>query len=147
MLANDRFNYPPNHIEADNRLSWLLGRLDRAYGANAYYVHLKRNDQETAESFLKRYSSGIIRAYRGSGIIMGLPPTADAMSVCLDYCNTVNSNIDHFLKGKPHKMRFSLENAENDFPEFCDRINAKVDLAKALMEFTVKHNASAADHT
>ena len=27
-IGAQRFNYPQDHIEADNRLSWLLGRLD-----------------------------------------------------------------------------------------------------------------------
>lgn len=41
MLGRERLNYPPNHIEADKRLVWLLGRLDKEYGDDALYVHLK----------------------------------------------------------------------------------------------------------
>ena len=100
MLGADRFDYPENHIEADNRLSWLLGRLDETYGDNAVYVHLKRNGSDTALSFTKRYSGGIIKAYRGEGILMGLSEESYPMYVALDYCHTVNSNIDLFLKDK-----------------------------------------------
>ena len=67
MLGKKHFNYPGNHIETDNRLCWFLGRLDEAYGNDAYYVHLKRNTKDVASSFAKRYSGGIMRAYRGEG--------------------------------------------------------------------------------
>ena len=32
LSGDARLDYPDRHIEADNRLSWLLGRLDRQYG-------------------------------------------------------------------------------------------------------------------
>ena len=50
-------NYPENHIEIDNRLSWMLGLLDKEYGDHAFYVHLIRNREETARSFLNRWHS------------------------------------------------------------------------------------------
>jgi len=84
ILGEEHFDYPENHIEADNRLSWLLGRLERAYGDDAIYVHLKRNENDTAHSFTLRYQAGIIKAYRAPGILMGLPEETDHMSVCLD---------------------------------------------------------------
>jgi len=62
-LGPDRFAYPVNHIEADNRLSWLLGRLDVAYGDSAAYVHLMRDEEATALSLLVRYSHNIMAAY------------------------------------------------------------------------------------
>jgi hypothetical protein len=40
LLDDDRLAYPENRVEADHRLSWLLGRLERAYGDSAYHVHL-----------------------------------------------------------------------------------------------------------
>lgn len=43
LLGAARLDYAGNHIEADNRLSWLLGRLDRTYGNAAFYVHLRRD--------------------------------------------------------------------------------------------------------
>jgi len=83
MLQQERSNYPKNHIEADNRLSWMLGRLDRQYGNQSFYVHLKRNESDTARSFTKRYSWGIIKAYR-EAVLMGLPENIDPMAVSLD---------------------------------------------------------------
>lgn len=31
-----RFDYPQSHIEADNRLSWLLGRLNKTFGGGRF---------------------------------------------------------------------------------------------------------------
>jgi hypothetical protein len=53
MIGKERLLYTQNHIEADNRLSWFLGKLDKSYGNDAFYVHLRRNDLGTAQSFTK----------------------------------------------------------------------------------------------
>jgi len=136
-----RFDYPENHIEADNRLSWLLGRLEDKYGADAVYVHLHRETGEVVSSFVKRYDDGIIRAYR-EAILMGTPPAVSPDRVAADYCDTVTSNIVAFLKDKPHKIEFSLDNAREDFKRFWDYVGAEGSLDAALAEFDVKHNAS-----
>lgn len=57
MFGKERFNYNDNHIEADNRLSWLLGHLDKLYGENAYYVHLIRNKADTVRSLNRRWKN------------------------------------------------------------------------------------------
>jgi hypothetical protein len=142
ILGEEHFDYPENHIEADNRLSWLLGRLERAYGDDAIYVHLKRNENDTAHSFTLRYQAGIIKAYRAPGILMGLPEETDHMSVCLDYCDTVNSNIELFLKNKTRKMQINLEDIDRDFVSFWKFIGAEGDINAALAEFTKRYNAS-----
>ena len=141
LLGEAHFTYPPQHIEADNRLSWFLGRLDRAYGKHAIYVHLRRSDHETATSFARRYSGGIIRAYRKT-ILMGLPQDSAAHAVALDYCDTIHSNIELFLRDKPHKMDFAIENARQDFRQFWELIKAEGDLDAALSEFDQHYNAS-----
>ncbi|MFC1883509.1 hypothetical protein ACFL2O_01955 [Thermodesulfobacteriota bacterium] len=140
-IGKDRLNYPKNHIEADNRLSWMLGRLDLKYGDDAFYVHLRRNENDTAHSFTRRFSHGIIQAYR-KVILPGLPETSDPQFVSLDYCNTVNSNIEHFLKDKSKKMTVNLENIYSDFPEFWNMIVAEGDIGAALAEFSIKYNAT-----
>ena len=75
---------------------------------------------------------------------MGLPNDSNATSVSLDYCDTVNSNIELFLKDKPDQMTFSLENAREDYRKFCEFIGAEGDLDAALSEFGVLYNASEA---
>lgn len=141
-IGSERLTYPAQHIEIDNRLSWLLGRLDKTYGDEAFYVHLKRDKNKVAESFTKRYAGGIIKAYRGSGIMLGLPESADPMEVSLDYCETVNENIILFLKDKSNKMEFNLENFEQDLEKFWTRIEAQGSYKNSLAEFTNIYNAS-----
>ena len=141
QLGDARLAYPDNHIEADNRLSWFLGKLDKQYGDNAIYVHLKRNNNDTATSYAKRlFPGGIIPAYR-KGILQHLPDDTPDLSVSLDYCDTVNSNIELFLKDKTRKMEFHLENAKQDFKKFWDFIDAKGDLDSALAEFNIAYNS------
>jgi len=140
-LGDARLAYPDNHIEADNRLSWFLGKLDKQYGDNAIYVHLKRNNNDTATSYAKRlFPGGIIPAYR-KGILQHLPDDTPDLSVSLDYCDTVNSNIELFLKDKTRKMEFHLENAKQDFKKFWDFIDAEGDLDSALAEFNIAYNS------
>jgi hypothetical protein len=143
LVGAERLRYPLNHIEADNRLSWLLGRLDRIYGDEAFYVHLTRDMKAVAASFVKRYNMGIMYAYRSGGILMGVSRDTDPAAVATDYCDTVDSNIELFLKNKSRKMTFQLECARQDFPAFCNSIGAEVDLPRALSEFDTRYNASA----
>ncbi|WP_404361158.1 hypothetical protein [Methylotuvimicrobium sp. KM1] len=143
-LGESRVDYPVDHIEADNRLSWFLGRLDEKYGNNALYIHLKRNDLQTARSYAEkeRYHGGIMKAYRGMGILLEIPEDTDPMSIAIDYCDTVNSNINLFLKDKTNKMIVNLENIDQDFRVFWELIKAKGDMEAALSEFKVNYNAT-----
>jgi len=136
-----RFNYPANHIEADNRLSWLLGRLDQAYGNNAFYVHLQRNTQDSAKSFARRIDFGILKAYE-QGILLHEAHQLPAADIAGDYLQTVNSNILLFLKDKSSKMNLSLETAKTDFHVFWERINAQGNLDAALSEWDIHYNSS-----
>ena len=139
--GSKRFNYAENHIEADNRLSWFLGRLDKTFGDNAYYVHLSRNPDETADSFSRRINFGILKAYE-QGILMHEKHKLPAHEIATDYIETVESNIKHFLKDKSNTMDISLETIKTDFTEFWNSINAQGDLAKALKELDINYNAS-----
>jgi hypothetical protein len=136
--------YPDNHIEADNRLSWLLGKLENAYGNDAFYVHLQRELISTAKSFLKRWDFGIMKSYR-TQIVMGLDkkiPGIERLDVCLDYCETVNQNIKAFLKDKINKMDFHLESCESDFYKFWSLAGAEGSFEKAVAEWKRAYNAS-----
>lgn len=139
-----RFAFPSRHIEIDNRLSWLLGRLDRHWGDRAAYVHLTRDPEEVAQSFRNRAGQGIIKAYKDVIIARS---TARAKKVpvlefCRDYVDTVTENITAFLGDKTHVMHIRLETARTDFPRFSDWIGATGDLDSALAEFSVRHNAT-----
>lgn len=160
LLGQARIQYPDNHIEVDNRLSWFLGRLDREYGNDAYYVHLTREPEAVAHSLSKRvhWLSGIARAYRDGIIINGPersaaqgleapkgrkrqpPPPLEAMR---DYVQTVTENIDLFLRDKQNVMHIQLENIKSAFPQFCDWVSAEGDLEAAGKEWNERHNATA----
>ncbi len=144
LLSNtgpQRFDYPGNHIEADNRLSWLLGRLDNKYANNAFYVHLTRNNNDVATSFSKRINFGILKAYE-QGILMHERHLLPAEDIAKDYIETVESNIKLFLKDKSNKMDISIETVKTDFTQFWGNIGAEGDLEKALKEWDIKHNAT-----
>ncbi len=141
LIGPARLAYPPNHIEADNRLSWLLGRLDRAYGDRAFYVHLRREREACARSFARRRDFGILRAY-AEGILLGAPPDLDPLALAHDYLETVEQNIRAFLRDKRQVMEARLEHIESDFLRFWEAIGAEGDREAALAELRVRHNAS-----
>lgn len=141
LIGAARLAYPERHIEADNRLSWVLGRLEQAYGERAMYVHLSRARDATAASFAQRAGFGIMQAYRAGILLDGLPEQS-SLDVALDYIDTVEANIALFLKDKPRTMRFRLEHATADFTEFWQRIGAVGDLDAALAEWATRHNAT-----
>lgn len=139
----ERFRFPDRHIEADNRLAWLLGRLDAVFGDHAFYVHLKRDRLATAKSFEKRVSYGIMSAYHTT-ILMGTERNnyASTLDFCLDYVDTVNENIKFFLRDKTKTMEFRLEEAEAHWPIFWERIGAEGDLLRSQAAWRTSHNAS-----
>lgn len=141
LVGPARLAYPADHIEADNRLAWLLGRLELTYGDRAAYVHLTRDRLATARSFRARYGSGIIGAYQ-SAILMGLPAAADPLEVCLDYVDTVTANVAAYLRDKTRVFRVQLETAAADFARFWYGIGAEGDLEAARAEWTIRHNAT-----
>lgn len=142
-LGSQRFAYPDRHVEVDNRLSWFLARLDAAFGRDAFYVHLERDVEATAASFLRRYDQGIIKAYR-STLLMGSKRGlgAEPIDFCRDYCETVNTNIRLFLKDKPLTMDFRMEQASQHWPEFWQKAGMIGDYPASLAEWAVTHNAS-----
>ncbi len=141
FIGKQRLAYPKQHIEADNRLSWFLGRLDKEYGNNALYVHLSRNYEDTAASFAKRKDFGIMQAYK-DGILQGGSEQQSPLEIARDYIETVETNIELFLKDKKNKMNFRLESARADFAEFWKLIQAEGDIDKALATWDVHYNAS-----
>ncbi|MCU0840610.1 MAG: hypothetical protein MUC79_02680 [Thiobacillaceae bacterium] len=143
LIGAARLAYPDQHIEADNRLAWMLGRLDRVHGDNARYVHLRRDPLTTAASFARRAAFGIMKAYR-EGILLEGEPGQSAEEIALDYLDTVEANIDLFLRDKQQRMDFRLEHAKRDFRAFWAWIGAQGDLEQALAEWDRRHNASAA---
>lgn len=146
MLGDDRFRYPDNHIEADNRLSWFLGRLDRIHGNEAFYVHLVRNREDTIRSYNRRWvrNGSLIRAYCEGiqQIALHRLDRGRRLEVVGDFYDQVRSNILHFMKDKEKQMTIHIEKAGEDFPLFWERIGARGDLQGALETLSSHHNRS-----
>jgi hypothetical protein len=148
-IGPERLAYPTNHFEADNRLSWYLGRLDAAYGTAPLYVHLTRDVDAVVRSFAERTEVGILHAYRND-ILQGPKRVMKKLrvnDVARDMIDTVTVNIKHFLRDKPNTMNFRLENAETDFPILWERIGATGDLDRAMAEWGTRHNATVSTPT
>ena len=145
--GEDRFAYPDSHVESDNRLSWLLGPLGERFDPEqTVYVHLTRDRDEVARSYLRRWDvkwrGSIISAY-GHGILQrGRWPEEERMDVCRSYVDTVNSNIRAFLRTQPRWVGVRLEHAAEDFPVFLEAIGAEGDLEAAATEWDTLHNMS-----
>jgi hypothetical protein len=141
LLGDERLNFPENHIEADNRLSWFLGKLGQKYKNSAFYVHLTRDPIKIAKSYNERwhFKDGIVSAYTHG--ILRRKEEKD-IRCCIDFVESVNANISYFLRDKDYKMKFHLEKAKEDFTRFWDQIGAEGDLEKALHEWDIRYNVS-----
>lgn len=138
-IGPGRLDYPEYHIEVDTRLAWFLGRLDQRYGSDACYVFMKRDPEAVAKSYFKRRhrSVTILPAYH-QAILKRLDRVT--IESARDMVETVNTNIEQFLKDKPYKMVFRLEEASTDIDRLLDLIGAEVDRSMAHGEFQTKHN-------
>lgn len=148
LLGADRFAYPPNHIEADNRLSWVLGGLDRAWGKSARYVYLRRDFEATAVSMANRRGIGL-RGYIDGQLMWVNPPLVRRMSqrpykevleIARDYIRAVEANVEFFLRDKEW-IEVRLESFRPDFERFWRWCGAEGDLDAALAELEIRHNA------
>ncbi len=152
-IGDGRLEYSDQHVEADNRLSWFLGDLGERYGDEPTYVHLRRDPEQVAESFLRRWRSwrtnpagaSVVRAFAHGLVIRNDEwPEAERRDVCRFYVRTVTNNIEGFLADKTNTMTVWLEEANTWVPDMWDRIGGEGDFDAAMAEFGVRHNASRA---
>ena len=146
-VGNDYFFYPDNHIESDNRLSWMLGSLDKYYGDNPIYVHLYRDAGEVVESYSKRYSldfiSGIMFGF-GHGILQ--QPSIYSPEVITEvakmYVEVVTHNIESFLVNKTKVIRFDVDDPETAIYKIWEMGGIEGDIQNALEEWKYRYNQS-----
>ncbi len=144
LIGPARFAYPDQHIEIDNRMSWTLGKLDQTFGDAPRYVHLLRDPETVAASFVTRHKYGMMKAWR-EGILakhFNRTPNAPLIDVARDLVDTVTTNITAFLKDKSKVMTVQIETIGQDFPAFWDWIGATGDLTAAMEEWQIRHNAT-----
>ncbi|MEN0079806.1 MAG: hypothetical protein AAF753_11925, partial [Pseudomonadota bacterium] len=145
-VGPSHFDFPDNHIEVDNRLSWFLGSLDRVFGDDCVYVHLTRNAEDVAKSHARRFekTNAIMWSYMNV-IYPGHKPELQSgeltpMDFARDYVGTVNDNITLFLKDKTRWASVDIEAPEPGFRTMWDMIGAEGDFDAALAEFSARHH-------
>jgi hypothetical protein len=147
VVGQARFLYPDQHIESDNRLSWMLGSLERNYGDDPIYVHLTRNKDEVIESFTKRYSkrfpAGIMYAF-GHGILQnsGNIKKTDLPKIAEMYVDVITDNISNFLKNKSRVIQMDLSDPKIPLAQIWKMGAIQGDFQKALSEWDITHNKS-----
>lgn len=148
LMGDERLNFADNHIEIDNRLVWFLGALDKKYGDNAIYIHLKRDDVQVAKSYAKRWNreTSIVRAYAYGVLKLQEHHIKNPEAICLDFVQKTNANSEAFLSNKTKSMTFNLENLDADFKLFWDLVGAEGDFQNALAAFKSGHNATGSDN-
>jgi hypothetical protein len=110
------------------------------------YVHLKRDLQDTADSFLHRlrnsnYRASIMNAF-AHGILMkpgDWTPDEEA-ELAKFYVETIHSNIADFVKSKNHLV-VHLQDGGESFDQFLSAIDAEGDLEVARATWKQVHNA------
>jgi hypothetical protein len=121
-----------------------LGTLEKEYGSDAYYVHLLRRRDEVARSIIDRgedsiifsFASGILQHYHRARTL----PDAERFEIGLQYWDTVNDNIQLFLRDKPRQITVWLHDIKAPFWRFWTEIGAEGDLNAALEEWDIRHN-------
>ena len=160
-----RLDYPDQHIEADRHLAWMLGPLDRRFDAEVHYVHLVRDERQTALSWARRMpdneswirwlrvESGLMikrRVRQTFADVIGhklfgparrLSPEEQYVAA-VTYVRVVNANIEHFLRDKKSVSRIDIGSPKLAFQTFWDSIGATGQLDRSLREFDVLYNAS-----
>lgn len=145
-LGDERFSYPAHHIEADNRLSWFTGELATRFTEDVLYVNLIRDFDATVNSFQHRlqnstYRASIMNAF-AHGIVMkpGDWREDQQRDLAAFYVETVKSNIEYFLKDRPHHV-VHLQDGGKSFDDFLYLVSAEGDLEKARWTWLQVHNA------
>ena len=159
-----RFGYPDQHIEVDNRLSWVLGSLGR-HTTDDRFVHLVRDPEAVARSFARRLEleppttstmakravRGAVPAPLGQSIITAFahtiingpsPAPEEALDICRFYVDVVTDNITAFLRERDHVTVHLGSDA--DFEAFWTWAEAEGDLSGALGDWGIRHNRSRA---
>ncbi len=133
-----RLDYPDDHIEVDNRLPWLLGRLDEAY-PDAYFVHLLRNLEDTVRSFVERGSNRRTSPLHGFMFALKQGKADSPKATAEELVDTINANIRHYLQRRPH-VTIQIEDPQAGFTRMWREIGGVGDRSAALAALTECHN-------
>lgn len=141
----DRLDYPHGHIECDCRLSWRMGSLVSRF-PDAFYVHLVRDQLETAKSWSHRANRTMMRYWWRCVLLHWHDPRMPeehSIPVAMDMVRTANDNVAHAIRNARHVVVW-IETPRSGFEEMWRAIGAKGDLDAALDTLKRKHNCSMA---
>lgn len=142
-----RLDYPDNHIEVDNRLSFFLGLLHKKY-PEAFYIWLRRDRAKVIDSYAKRFNTraGIMNAY-ARGVIQDPNPSLTherKRAIAELYTDATEANIEAFCNSS--EVRSGYINMDHtpaaDLKTIWRDIGAEGDLDAALRELGRFYNAS-----
>lgn len=139
-----RLAFPDQHIEVDHRLAHFLGTLDKRYGDEPIYVHLRRDPEQTAASWsVRKHRAGQMRTWPPAVVYMGdgWPSDLTHLQAARIMVQTMIDNIELFLRDKTKVHEIWIENPRQTFDDFWDAIDAEGDRNKAHAELRVRHNA------
>jgi hypothetical protein len=145
-IGDERFEYPINHIEADNRLTWFTGEMAKRFKEKVLYVNLVRDFEATVDSFHHRLQNSQYRASIMNAFAHGIIEKSrdwredQEQEVAQFYVETVQSNIELFLKDRPHHV-VHLQDGGKSFDEFLQMIHAEGNLEAARATWLEVHNA------
>lgn len=160
-LGAARLDYPEWHAEADNRLAWMLGSLEKRFADEPTYVHLTRDRDELVKSLSIRYHSpstpSIVKSVLkgrlprshfimdafGYGIVVpGQTYDGEGWTrVAEMFVDVVTDNISGFLRGKSKVIEIKLEEPEQSFARLWDTAQVQGDFEAAVHEWSIRHNA------
>jgi hypothetical protein len=159
---SERLAYPDHHIEADRHLSFMLASLDRAHPSDVLYVHLWRDPEATAASWVRRMPDaeswpvwlrrgvgglvkrrhrqtlGVVMAHVLFGPARRLTPE-EMLASATAYVEVVHDTISAFVADRP-SVRLDVDDPSG-LAEVWERADVEGDFEAALAEYRVKHNA------
>ncbi|MDQ1249473.1 MAG: hypothetical protein QG597_3848 [Actinomycetota bacterium] len=151
----DRWRYPDEHNEVDNRLSWLLGPLIQHY-PDARFIQSVRDPTATAASHQARLSDLRELPQRVQRRLTPHPSMLDAFghhitqrsrqyepdeanALALAYVETVNANIELAI-GDRVIGRIDIDDPHVEFVRVWGILGLVGDLPAALAEFQIRRN-------
>lgn len=169
---SEHLDYPDDHVESDNRLSWFLGPLGERY-PDARYVHLRRDPDAVVASLLKRWPNDPtplpwrrhpLRRIKRTVAPIWAPGTraGNGMMGAFAYPlmsrpspwpeaerrSVVNYYVDtvtaniRYFLRDKEHLTVDLENIATDFLAVWDWIGAEGDRDAAVAELGIRHNRS-----
>ena len=135
-LGGERVDYPENHIECDNRLSWFMPRLTKKYSKEAVLVVVHRDHESVAKSYNHRWQKiNIMKAY--SQGVLKREFSENDLDVCRDYVSNVYEQIESFSGEWRHVVHLDLDDPELGVSEVLRLIGCPEKTESTLHDFSI----------